>query len=89
MLSVPILILLLLYWYKDKDINNIFAHPTHHFLAAKITGPSPQPIPAPAIIRTFWKSDPRGDAAHWLQGYSLFLWLLSLPPLTNSKKLPI
>ena len=61
-----------------------FAHPTHHSLAAKITRPSPQPLPAPAIIRTFWKSDPSGDAAHWPQGHSLFLWLLSLPPLNKN-----
>lgn len=47
---MPILILFLLYWYKYTDIPNIFAHPTHHFLAGKMTGASLQPISAPAAI---------------------------------------
>lgn len=52
--STPII--LFLYWHKDTNIYDIFAHSTQHFLAAKMTGPFPQLIPAPAAIPTSWKS---------------------------------
>lgn len=60
----------------------ILAHPIHHFLAVKNTGSSPQPIPAPAVIPTFWKSDLRGD--YLLAPRALIISLVSVASIPAS-----